>query len=402
MAQSLSSTLAALVGFIFSLGFTYWARQRFSEVGFQDHASVRSLHTGSTPKVGGLGLLPALCIGLLAGHLVEGAIADRQGFEGYRFVKLWAWLGPCFIVYVVCLLSDRTKAELPAATRLSAFLVACIIFVSLALHLTSRGALTALTDSLPALSLLPPLAGALTAAGFTTLSLLAFTNFFNFMDGMDGLAGSMGLIGFAALAASAFQVSTGATVGLAALVISASCLGFLFWNWPKARVFMGDTGSTFLGFSASALGWLGAVDGLWHWSFPFLVFYPFWFDATFTLLRRFFRGEKVWQAHREHFYQRAVLSLEGLEMRARHLKVLVPSIGLMLVSSLIALTQHFQWLGPERHQPWIAFAVLLLIHSAGALWVDLKYRTHLNKAAKDVKSPSVGGFGRPTNHHSEP
>jgi UDP-GlcNAc:undecaprenyl-phosphate/decaprenyl-phosphate GlcNAc-1-phosphate transferase len=376
-----TSFLAVVVGFFFSLSLTYWARRKFSNGVFQDQATSRSLHAGSTPKVGGLGLLPALCLGLSAGHLWDIYITGTPHFALAAVTKFFAWIAPCFIVYIVCLLSDRTKAELPAATRLLSFSVACAIFVSATIHLSTTAALNALSNSLLTFNQLPSMVATLITLGFVALSMLAFTNFFNFMDGMDGLAGSMGAVGFAVFGFCALRASTGAPVGLAALVICASCLGFLFWNWPKAKVFMGDTGSTFLGFSACGLGWLGALDALWHWSLPFLIFFPFWFDATFTLLRRWLRGEKVWRAHREHFYQRAVLSIDEIAIQERHLKVLLPSIGLMVLSSLVALAQHFAWAGLERHQPWLSLLILALVHGAIAVWVEGRYRSFVKRSA---------------------
>src|SRR5207253_5665948 len=85
-------------------------------------------------------------------------------------------------------------------------------------------------------------------------------------------------------------------------------VGFLVFNRPPARIFMGDVGSTFLGFLAGTLAVMGAHRGLFGLFVPALIFSPFIVDATVTLLRRLLRGEKVWQAHREHYYQRMVLS----------------------------------------------------------------------------------------------
>jgi UDP-N-acetylmuramyl pentapeptide phosphotransferase/UDP-N-acetylglucosamine-1-phosphate transferase len=137
------------------------------------------------------------------------------------------------------------------------------------------------------------------------LAWLWFINLFNFMDGIDGLAGSEAvavalgyllLLTFAGLDGPLWQL---------ALIIAASSVGYLFWNWHPARVFMGDAGSIPLGF---LLGWLMldlALRGYWVAA----LILPLYFaaDATATLFRRTLRGEKPWQAHREHFYQRAVL-----------------------------------------------------------------------------------------------
>jgi UDP-N-acetylmuramyl pentapeptide phosphotransferase/UDP-N-acetylglucosamine-1-phosphate transferase len=376
---NLSDLISIFSSFIFSLVFTHWARTKFGERSFQDHATSRSLHSGVTPKVGGLGLLPSLCLGLSI-HALFGAVLEKgQSFDLGQFHQFFAWIAPAAIVYLVCVLNDRVRTELPAAIRLLSFFVASMLFVALKLYLSPTGTFDLVLADLFPISSLNHSGKIFLFAIFATMSVLAFTNFYNFMDGMDGLAGSMGLIGFATLGVLAIQGPPNSNLGVAPLIVSASCLGFLFWNWPRAKVFMGDTGSTFLGFSACALGWSGCLDDLWHWSIPFLVFFPFWFDASITLLRRLLRGEKIWQAHREHFYQRAVLSLEGLEMSERHLKVLMPSIALMLISSLVAIAQQLNWLGLNRFQPWAAVAMLTLIHGSLAIWVEARFRASVHQ-----------------------
>jgi UDP-N-acetylmuramyl pentapeptide phosphotransferase/UDP-N-acetylglucosamine-1-phosphate transferase len=137
------------------------------------------------------------------------------------------------------------------------------------------------------------------------LAWLWFINLFNFMDGIDGLAGSetvavalgyLVLLTYAGLDDPFWRL---------ALVIAASAAGYLFWNWHPATVFMGDSGSIPLGF---LLGWLMLDLALARqWAAGLILPLYFVADATFTLLARARRGEKLWQAHRQHFYQRAVL-----------------------------------------------------------------------------------------------
>jgi UDP-N-acetylmuramyl pentapeptide phosphotransferase/UDP-N-acetylglucosamine-1-phosphate transferase len=192
-------------------------------------------------------------------------------------------------------------------------------------------------------------AGCLYALGVTGWTLLAgmlavmwMTNLYNFMDGADGLAGGMAAIGFGALALAAWM---GDAPGLAAFcaAIAAAALAFLRFNFPPARVFMGDAGSIPLGFLAASLGILGAVQDVWPGLFPLLVFSPFILDASVTLARRGLRGEKIWQAHRSHYYQRVVL------LGASHRQLALAAYGLMLggaalAFALLALPQHMGWL----------------------------------------------------------
>ena len=131
------------------------------------------------------------------------------------------------------------------------------------------------------------------------------TNLYNFMDGSDGLAGGMAAIGFAAYGLAAWW---GDALALAAacVAISSAAVAFLLHNHHPARIFLGDVGSILLGFLAAALGVFGWREDLWPLWFPLLVFGPFIGDATLTLVRRLLRRERVWQAHRDHYYQRMV------------------------------------------------------------------------------------------------
>ena len=131
-------------------------------------------------------------------------------------------------------------------------------------------------------------------------------NLYNFMDGADGLAGGMAVLGFGALGFAA--VSQAPEIAVACLCIAAAAGGFLWHNFHPARVFLGDAGSISLGFLAGGLGLAGWTQGAWPPWFPVLVFSPFIVDASLTLAVRLLRGNKPWQAHREHLYQRMVRS----------------------------------------------------------------------------------------------
>src|SRR6476659_1011719 len=88
--------------------------------------------------------------------------------------------------------------------------------------------------------------------------------------------------------------------------VAAAAAAFLLFNFHPARIFMGDAGAIPLGFLAATLGVTGWINGLWPLWLPVLVFSPFIADASVTLAKRALRGEKIWQAHREHYYQRVV------------------------------------------------------------------------------------------------
>lgn len=195
------------------------------------------------------------------------------------------------------------------------------------------------------------------------LAIVWMTNLFNFMDGSDGLAGGMALFGFLFFAVRAAWVGDAAFAGLNA-VIAASALGFLFFNFHPARVFMGDTGSIPLGFLAGLAGFAGWVSGDWPFWFPLLVFSPFIVDATVTLMRRLVRGEKVWQAHREHYYQRLILLGHG------HRNTALLEYALMLAVGISALWGATQ----SAMIQTLLLAVWVMIYLALARAIDRRWR----------------------------
>jgi len=253
-----------------------------------DHPNERSLHVTPTPRIGGLGILAG--VGVAAGWLA--------GAELLQPVLLAA-----FALAAVSVLDD--VRGLPVALRFLAHLVAAVACL-LALGLSGWALL----------------------AG--TLAVVWMTNLYNFMDGSDGLAGGMAAIGFGGMALAAWL---GDALGLAALcaAIAAAALAFLRFNFPPARVFMGDAGSIPLGFMAATLGIVGAMQHVWPWLFPLLMFSPFIVDASVTLIRRALRGEKVWRAHRSHYYQRVLL------LGASHRQLALAAYALMLGAAALAI-----------------------------------------------------------------
>lgn len=189
--------------------------------------------------------------------------------------------------------------------------------------------------------------------GWSVVAVIAIVwmiNLYNFMDGMDGLAGGMAMIGFGYLSVAAWAGGNWPLVLLSAS-IAASSGAFLLFNFHPARMFLGDAGSTTLGFLAAGLGLIGWRDGVWSIWFPVLVFSPFIMDASLTLVKRILRGERFWRAHREHCYQRLVLS--GWS----HRKTALAEYGLMCVCGTGALV--FQWAAPDLRIALLGCWILL-------------------------------------------
>ncbi|MGB9712308.1 MAG: MraY family glycosyltransferase [Dissulfurimicrobium sp.] len=228
-----------------------------------DAPNARSLHKRPIPRTGGLGIIAGTVAGL--------AILD----EGWIFPLL---ILSCAIAAVSFL--DDVK-DIHAGYRLSIHLVAAYVLVGVFLRLQT---------------------GIIVAA---VLALAWMTNLFNFMDGSDGLAGGMAALGFGFYGLASLLAGD-ITFSLANLAISAAASAFLIYNFHPARIFMGDAGSTFLGFLSGAIGLIGWQKGLWSLWSPMLIFSPFIIDSTLTLLKRLTRREKIWRAHCEHYYQRLI------------------------------------------------------------------------------------------------
>jgi Fuc2NAc and GlcNAc transferase len=186
------------------------------------------------------------------------------------------------------------------------------------------------------------------------------TNLYNFMDGIDGIAGAeavtCGLFGGLLLLATGERGLAGA-----AFAVAAASAGFLAWNWHPARIFMGDAGSYFLGFSFAVLAVASERAG----SVPLLAWMlllgVFVFDATATLLRRARRGERWHQAHRSHAYQRAA------PRRADHPRV----VG--VVAAVNVLLTSLAWLGSFR-PGWLLPAVGVAALGLAVIYVTVERR----------------------------
>ena len=152
------------------------------------------------------------------------------------------------------------------------------------------------------------------------IGMVWFINLFNFMDGVDG---------FASLEAITICLVLFFLSGSIINLLLLACIsGFLFWNWPKAKIFMGDVGSTQLGFILVVLGIY--FHNTYHFSILnwIMLTSPFWFDATLTLYRRWRNGEKLGEAHRKHAYQRIV------QAGFSHLKV---NMFLLIINSFVVI-----------------------------------------------------------------
>jgi UDP-GlcNAc:undecaprenyl-phosphate/decaprenyl-phosphate GlcNAc-1-phosphate transferase len=232
-----------------------------------DYPNSRSLHSEPTPRTGGVGLM----LGILAAWIFFAADLPPS-----------IWVG-VFLLALISLADDIFN--LPVWSRL---LVQGLVAAGISVML--------LSDAYGWVVMFSVMVG-----------VIWMSNLYNFMDGSDGLAGGMALIGFGYYGLAALLAGS-SDYALINFSISAAAMAFLIHNFYPARIFMGDVGAIPLGFLAAGLGLLGWIDGLWSMWLPLLVFSPFIADSTVTLIKRCLRGEKIWLAHCEHYYQRAVQS----------------------------------------------------------------------------------------------
>ncbi|WP_417827511.1 MraY family glycosyltransferase [Thalassospira sp.] len=286
-----------------------------------DMPNHRSSHVVPTPRGGGLAVTPLLIV-LVAGVFV---------FSGDAMVGDWLMLVACGGLGLLSWVDDRH--DLSAAKRFALQFVAVIIGM---------------------LALDKPVLGGLVPIWLdhvvVVLAWVWFINLFNFMDGIDGITGvEAGSIGLGIFILALFvPLPQFIGLGYIGLGILAIMIGFLIWNWHPAKLFLGDVGSIPLGF---VLGWMLlkiAAEGAWAIALILPSYYLF--DATFTLIKRAVRREKIWQAHREHFYQKAT------QRGFSHAKV----SAMILVGNLILVALCFvQNDTPDWVRVMAAFMVVL-------------------------------------------
>jgi len=289
-----------------------------------DRPNERSLHARPVPRSGG--------IAIAAGVAACAAASDAEALQGVGTI-----LAVAAALAVISLLDDILT--LPALVRLAA-------------HFAAAGAVLGLGIGVaePALFVI------------LVLAIAWYANLYNFMDGSDGLAGGMTVLGFGAYAWVAHQAGHGA-IATASAGIAVATMAFLLVNFHPARLFMGDVGSVPLGFLAGALGVLGWRDGAWPMWFPVLVFAPFVCDATLTLVKRLLRRERVWKAHKDHYYQRLVRM--GFGHRA------TAWIEYAFMAGCAAIALYVRTAEPATQAGALGAAAAVLI--AVAAWIDARW-----------------------------
>ncbi len=327
---------AALLAFILSFGFTAYLVRPGARLRWLDHPNERSLHRVAVPRTGGL----AIVAGIGGGSLLSGMLLGPPTW--------WPWLmGSAALVLLVAILDDRRG--LGILPRLVVHLVA-------GAALLGSGLLPDVADLMG--SLLPIPGWALSAV--ILLFVVWMVNLYNFMDGMDGFAAGMAVLGFGCMAFLGWRAEAGffAAVNLSIAMASA---GFLLFNFPPARIFMGDAGASLLGFLAAAsILWANQQSVFPFWA-GVLIFSPFIVDATATLVGRMWAREKFWLPHRQHCYQRLVRS--GWSHRRT-------TLAGYLLMSLVGGTSIWLVEKGTGHQAVLAMALWTVIYAILVVWIS--------------------------------
>jgi UDP-N-acetylmuramyl pentapeptide phosphotransferase/UDP-N-acetylglucosamine-1-phosphate transferase len=319
MSQS-ATLLVCLVSCFATSAFLTWrlsnSPARFARM--IDLPNERSLHAYPLPRTGGIALFTALLV------------ASVLALAAFPPSATWAWVGAAvLLVGGISFIDDRGGVQ--ARYRLATHLGAGALLLG--------GGICWCGIELPGIYWVMPRS----LSWILTLGYLVWiVNLYNFMDGMDGFAGGMAVFGFGALAVLGWKGGD-MEFALANGSVVAAGLGFLLYNFPPARIFLGDLGSATLGLLAGIASLIGARRGLFPLWAAWLAFSPFILDATWTLLSRLSRGERIWQAHRSHHYQRMVLTGWSHRKTVLWSYVLMAACGATAVASG-GMTVRDQWL----------------------------------------------------------
>jgi UDP-N-acetylmuramyl pentapeptide phosphotransferase/UDP-N-acetylglucosamine-1-phosphate transferase len=252
-----------------------------------DIPNERSSHVNPTPRGGGIIIFAVTFV-----FLTIGAAQSRE------LSFLSPFLGGAILIAIVSWLDDLYS--LPSWLRFGVHTAAALLVIF--------GIGYFKTVELPFYTI--NLAGFFLGQIITLLWIVGLTNAYNFMDGIDGIAGGQGLIAGIGWSLAGW-LTNDSLILLFGGLLSATNLGFLWHNWHPARIFMGDVGSAFLGFSFAVLPILAmqqTEDKSDLTIFGVLLVWTFIFDAVLTFVRRAKRGENVFAAHRSHLYQRLVIA----------------------------------------------------------------------------------------------
>jgi Fuc2NAc and GlcNAc transferase len=325
---------AILAGaFLVAIALTGWTRRIALHRGILDNPNERSSHSRPTPRGGGLAIVVSSLLAIaafVARHQVDIALAA-------------ALFGGGLLIAMVGFYDDRRS--LPAGFRIVAHVSAAVW----AMYMLGGLPPMRIGEQVVSLGIWGNAAG--------TVAIVWVLNLFNFMDGIDGIAASEAVFVAGAGGVLAMVFAADFSAGLSALTIAATSFAFLCWNWPPAKIFMGDVGSGYLGYAivviALAAGRTSPV-ALLAWLLLGGVFFA---DATITLFARLMRGERIHLPHRDHAYQHLAARWRG------HLPVTLLVCAVNLFGLLPLAVLSFVYQGAAA-----SLTALILLCLAAIVW----------------------------------
>jgi Fuc2NAc and GlcNAc transferase len=332
-----------------------------------DEPNDRSCHRIPVPRLGGAAFIPLVLVAV-------GSLNPA----GFASALSWAALGGSAALYAVSLVDDLRP--LSTGVRFGVHFAVAGLVLGVAL-----GSLEALTGSSTGVFVAWLQPG---AAGYWLLALwfVGLINVYNFMDGIDGIAGLQAVVAGVAWASIGTVLSL-PVVQLSGAVIASAALGFLSLNWHPAKIFMGDAGSTVLGFLFATLPLLatveagGRLDLIRSLTIGAILVWPFLADGIFTFLRRLKNRENVLQAHRSHLYQRLVIAGHS------HPRVTVTYGCLALLGAALVIPLLKTPAGGVGGSPVLVVLVVLGAAFLGLWWWT---RASENRAQLAARSASAG------------
>jgi Fuc2NAc and GlcNAc transferase len=311
---------------------TYFGVERFRQWSLRrklfDIPNERSSHSVPTPRGGGL-VIFLVCLTVFSAYCL---IFEIEYFWVYALgaliVGLVSWLDDLYAVSVLWRFAAHSLAAILIIFNFGFWESAYIPFAG-EIYFGKFG------------------------AGLTFFWIVWLINAYNFMDGIDGIAGVQAISGGIGWLFAGIILGAGGTA-FYGIIIAVAALAFLFHNWQPAKIFMGDVGSAFLGYTFAVIPLLavGEVPRTEIGLLPLLgilMVSAFVFDSFWTLCKRLARFEKIWQAHREHIYQKLVIA--GLS----HQKVAILYLSISFLT--VALTIFWLYIGRKSGD----FVFLLVI-----------------------------------------
>ncbi|MBP9722250.1 MAG: glycosyltransferase family 4 protein [Gammaproteobacteria bacterium] len=302
--------------FILATSSTFALIKLSNKLNIIDIPNDRSLHTKPVPRTGGIAIIVTFLLAIT--RLIYLPSLSSQNFitlspELYYLILATGVIALISFIDDCINLSNKFKL---------------IIHLAIITYLLKKGLVLNLSSILN-ISNLPYLIYLTYFAYFcSAFFILWLSNLYNFMDGLDGFASGMTVIGFGALSLISWH-NDNQNLAIINLIISIAACGVLVFNFPPAKIFLGDNGSASIGFFAAGMAILAhnqhAVS-IWQ---SIIIFSPFITDASITLIKRLLRKENIFKAHRTHYYQQ-------LALKIGHKKTVLLSYGLMLTCASIA------------------------------------------------------------------